>query len=117
MGFELSLEPGRLSALLLIGLPTLALAPAVLRLLVTATRDPIAWLVAVHWVFALMAPPSAHLHIFAISRQAAALVLALLLAFPRWPPALRAAIAVAAIAPTFLWLPPLLWWAPWTAIR
>jgi hypothetical protein len=112
---NLSPEPGRLSALLFIGLPTIALAPAVLRLFITAPRDPIAWLVAVHWMFALIAPPGAHLHVFAISRQTAALLLTLLLAFPRCPPALRAAIAVVAIAPTLLWLPPLLWWAPWTA--
>jgi hypothetical protein len=112
---NLSLEPGRLSALLFIALPALALAPAVVRLVVTAPRDPIAWLLAVHWAFLLFAPSGAHLHVLALSRQSAAFLLMLLLAYPRFSPVLRRAIALGAIAPTLLWLPPVLWWAPWTA--
>jgi hypothetical protein len=112
---NLSLEPGRVSALIFVALPALALGPAVVRLVVAAPRDPIAWLVAVHWAFLLYAPSGAHLHVLALSRQSAALVMMLLLAFPRWSPAVRRAIAVGAIAPTLLWLGPVLWWAPWTA--
>lgn len=112
---NLSLEPGRVSALVFIALPALALGPAVIRLVVATPRDPIAWLVAVHWAFLLFAPSGAHLHVLPLSRQSAALLMMLLLAFPRWSPLLRGTIAVGAIAPTVLWLAPVLWWAPWTA--
>jgi hypothetical protein len=112
---HLSLEPGRLSALLFISLPAVALGPWVVRWLASSVRDPIAWLVAVHWAFLLFAPPGAHLHVLALGRQAMALVLTLLLIYPRCAPALRAVIAAVAVGPILLWVPVLLWWAPWTA--
>ena len=112
---DLSLEPGRLSALLFVAVPTLALAPLVVRWVAGAPREPTTWLVAVQWVFALLFGPSVHLHVLAASRNSTALLLALLLAFPRCAPRLRAAVAAWAMAPTAVWLGPVLWWAPWTA--
>ena len=112
---NLSLEPGRVSGLILLALPTLALAPLVVLWVVRTPRDSIAWLVAVQYALVLMMPVGAQLHVLVVGRQSAALLIALLLAFPRCPPWLRAAVTACAIVPTVLWLPPVLWWAPWTA--
>ena len=111
----LSLEPGRVSSLLFVGLPTLALIPLALRWVVRAPRDPIGWLVAVHCVFGLQIPAGTYLHVLAASRTSIGLVLALLLALPRCAAPLRAAVAGWTITPTAIWLAPVLWWAPWTA--
>jgi hypothetical protein len=111
----LSLEPGRLSSLLFIGLPVLALTPLVVRGMVRAPREPISWLVALHWALVLVSSAATHEHLMGASRGSAALVLALLLAFPRQAPALRVIVAVVTILPTAIWLAPVLWWAPWTA--
>jgi hypothetical protein len=111
----LSLEPGRLSALLFLGLPILAFTPVALRWLVRAPRDPITWLVVVHWVFALLLPRRSNLHVLLTGRLLAGFLVALLFAFPRCTPPLRIAIAACAVIPTLVWLPVVLWWAPWTA--
>ena len=111
----LSLEPGRVSALLFIGLPVLALSPLVLRWIVTAPRDPIAWVVLLNWLFAVLLPPRSHLHVLLAARLLAGLVLSLVFAFPRCSPAVRTTIAAFAVVPTLVWLPVVLWWAPWTA--
>ncbi len=111
----LSLEPGRVSSLLFVGLPTLALTPLALRWVVRAPREPIGWLVAVHCIFGLQIPAGTYLHVLGASRNSIGLVLALLLALPRCAAPLRAAVAGWTIAPTAIWLAPVLWWAPWTA--
>ncbi len=111
----LSLEPGRVSSLVFMGLPTLALVPLAVRWIIRAPRDPITWLVAVHCAFALVLPVGAHQHVLVVGRHSTALLLTLLLAFPRCSPALRAAVTALAILPTAIWLAPMLWWAPWTA--
>lgn len=112
---RLSLEPGRLSALLFVGLPGLVLAPLAVAGVVREPRDPIRWLIAVHWAFLLVFPAAVYEHVMAAGRNAAALLLALLLAFPQLSPALRMSIAGWSILPTVIWLGPVLWWAPWTA--
>jgi hypothetical protein len=111
----LSLEPGRLSALLFLGLPTLAFTPVALRWLVQTPRDPITWLVAVHWAFTLLLPPHSNLHVLLTGRLLAGFLVALLFAFPRCTPPVRLAIAACAVIPTLIWFPVVLWWAPWTA--
>lgn len=111
----LSPEPGRVSSLLFLGLPVLALTPVALVTVARAPHDPIAWLVVLHCVLVLIFPAGTHRHVLDATRTAAGLVLALLLAFPRMPPTLRAAVAACAVIPTVLWLAPMLWWAPWTA--
>lgn len=112
---RLSLEPGRLSALFFIGLPMLALTPLVARWLVRLPRDPITWLVALHFAFALLLPPFSHSHVLLAGRLISGLVLALVLALPHYSPGVRTAIFAGAVVPTLVWLPVVLWWAPWTA--
>ena len=48
----------------------------------------------------------------AAGRLSLGLLLGLLLALPLLSPGMRAAIAVVAVAPTLLWLAPVLWWSP-----
>ena len=111
----LNLEPGRLSALIFIGLPILAFTPLALRWLVQTPRDPIMWLVVVHWVFALLLPPRSNLHVLLTGRLLAGFLVALLFALPRCTTPVRIAIAACAVIPALIWLPVVLWWAPWTA--
>jgi hypothetical protein len=112
---RLSLDPGRLSSLLFVALPVLALTPSAVRAVGRARRDPIAWLVAVHCAFVILFPAAVHAHILDATRGAAGLLVALLLGWPRLAPAVRAAVALCAVLPTAIWLAPMLWWAPWTA--
>lgn len=111
----LSLDPGRLSALLFVGLPILAFTPLALRWLVRAPRDPITWLVALHWAFALLLPARSNVHVLLVGRLLAGFLVALLFAFPRCTPAVRITIAACAVIPAIIWLPIVLWWAPWAA--
>jgi hypothetical protein len=111
----LNFSAGRLSAFLFVGLPTLALVPLALRWVARAPRDPIAWLVAVHSVFALFVSPNSQQQVLVVGRHTTALLLCLLLALPRCERWLRVAVVACAVLPTLLWLPPVLWWAPWTA--
>ena len=111
----MSLEPGRLSSLLFIGLPVIVLTPLAGRDLLRAPGNPIGWLVVLHCAMLLVSSAQTNLHLMACGRVAVPLVLALLFGFPHIAPARRAAIAVIAILPTFVWIAPVLWWAPWTA--
>jgi hypothetical protein len=61
---NLSFEIGRVSSLLFVGLPILALAPLAVRWLLRVPRDPIAWAIALHIALALIPAvrgPRAHL--------------------------------------------------------
>jgi hypothetical protein len=108
-------EPGRVSALLFIGLPALALTPGALAWLWREPRAHLAWLVAMHCLLTLSLPADSYLHLMAVGRQSLGLLLALLIAFPLLSPAMRGAVTACATAPTLIWIAPVLWWAPWTA--
>lgn len=109
------LEPGRVSALLFIGVPALALTPGAFAWVWREPRAPCAWLVATHCLLTLSLPGDSYLHIMAVGRQSLGLLLALLTAFPLLSPSLRGAVTAWATVPTLIWLAPVLWWAPWTA--
>jgi len=111
------LEPGRVSALLLVGLPALLLLPGALAWVWRAPRQPLAWMIALHCLLILALAPETYLHVMAAGRLAVGLVLALVLAFPSLSPGMRGAVTAVAVAPTLLWLGPVLWWAPWAAQR
>ncbi len=111
------LEPGRVSALLLVGLPALLLLPGALAWVWRAPRQPLAWLITLHCLLVLALPHETYMHIMAAGRLAVGLVLAMVLAFPWLSPGMRGAVTAVAVAPTLLWLGPVLWWAPWTAQR
>ena len=111
------LDPGRLAALFLLGLPALALLPGALAWTWREPRVAFGWLIALNVLLVLIAPNQSWWHVLGLARVAVGAVVALLLAFPVLSPELRAAVAAFAVAPTLIWLGPMLWWAPWTAVR
>ena len=111
------LDPARLAALLLVGLPLAALVPGAIAWIAREPGTPHGWLIALSALLVLIAPAQSFLHVLGLARVAVGVVVALLLAFPVLSRELRAAVTAIAIAPTLIWLPPMLWWAPWTAIR
>ncbi|MBX3027255.1 hypothetical protein KF840_20350 [bacterium] len=110
-------DPGRLAALVLVALPLAALAPGALAWIVREPASPFAWLIALNALLVLSAPAQTYLHVLALARVGLGAQVALLLAFPLLSRELRAAVAAFAVAPILIWLAPMLWWAPWTAVR
>lgn len=110
-------EIGRLLALCVVGLPTLALLPGALAWVWRQPRQPLAWLIALNALLVLTLPVESYLHVLAAARLSLGLVIALLLAFPDLSPGLRRAVAACCVGPTLLWAPVMLSWAPWSATR
>ncbi len=110
---HITAEPGRLSALLFVGLPALALLPVALWHLARAPRACAAWLLVLHCAAVVLFPPEVFDHIMAAGRNAAGLVISALLLFPLAPPRGRTLLLVCWLTPTLIWLAPVLYWAPW----
>jgi hypothetical protein len=110
-------EIGRLLALVLVGLPTLALLPGALAWVWRQPRNPLVWLIALNALLVLTLPVESYLHVLGAARLSLGLIVALLLAFPDLSSGLRVAIAACCVGPTLLWAPVMLYWAPWTAVR
>lgn len=115
--FPLSTDPPHLAAFALIGLPALALLPGAAAWVARQPRSPFGWLIAGHALLVLIAPAESYLHVLGIARVSVGLMAALLLAFPLLSAGMRGAVTAIAVLPTFIWLGPMLWWAPWTAER
>ena len=114
---DLPVDASHAAGRLLVGLPVLALLPGALAWVLRAPTTPVPWLIALNALLVLVAPAESYLHVLAIARVGVGLVVALVLAFPVLSPAMRAGVAAIAVLPTLLWLGPMLWWAPWTAVR
>jgi hypothetical protein len=112
---NVSLEVGRVSSLLFVGLPLLALMPAALRRVYRVPRDPVSWVLALNVALGVALPGGVHNHIFAASRTLTGVLLALIFLFPEATSRARALVAAVAVVPTLIWLGPVLSWAPWTA--
>lgn len=110
---QLTTEPGRLSGFLFVALPALGLLLAALWGLRGDSAESLLWLVVVHAVFVLLLPPDVYDHIMHAGRNATGLVVATVLALPLLPRPTRVAAALAWVAPTAVWLLPVLRWAPW----
>jgi hypothetical protein len=111
------LDPGRLAALFLLALPLAALLPGALAWIWREPAAPYGWLIAGSALLVLIAPADSFLHVLGLGRVAVAVVAALVLAFPLLSREMRLAVTAFAVAPTLIWLPAMLWWAPWTAVR
>ena len=109
----LSLDPARLSAFALVGVPSALWAIfSAMHLLKNPHLDP-AWLLLTVSVFMTLMPPVLYEHIMGAGRIAAGLVLAALLMFPTLSESARKAVLIYWVAPTLIWLIPILRWAPW----
>jgi hypothetical protein len=111
------LTRNRLASLLFLGLPALALLPGAFAWLARTPAAPLPWLIALHALLVLIAPAESYVDPLGLARVAVGLVLALVLAFPVLSPSLRAVTTAIAVLPSLVWLAPMLWWAPWTAVR
>lgn len=112
---QLTLEPGRLSGLLFVALPALALVT--LCLARPRLEQPTWWALLVHALFVLLLPADVYDHVMHAARNATGLVLAATLATPWLPPAWRWSLWGVWVAPTLVWLIPVLRWAPWLSLR
>lgn len=107
---NLQLEPGKLTALLVVALPALLLLAVGARTAWRRPTQPIAWLLLVHSALALAFSDESYLHIMAVGRLSLGLLIAALLALPGWPPRARLATALWPTLPTVFWLLPVLAW-------
>jgi hypothetical protein len=111
---HLNLEPGRLSGLVFVGLPALALLTfSLLSLLRQRKHSPIAWWLFLHSVFVVLLPFNVYDHIMHAGRNAGGMVLSVLFILPLFAKPLRFFFLSYWVFPTFLWLIPILRWAPW----
>lgn len=104
------LDPGRLAALLLLGLPIAALLLGAAAWVAREPGRPFGWMIALTGLLVLIAPAETYLHVLGLGRVAVGVVLALVLAFPWLSRDMRVAVTACAIAPTIIWLAPMLWW-------
>lgn len=115
---QLTLEPGRFSAFLFVMLPALLLTLWAIYQLWSnwpnLKSETAVWLLLAHALFVLLLPPDVYDHIMHAGRNATGLILATLFTLPLflrpWP---RIGLTLYWIAPTFVWLIPVLRWAPW----
>jgi hypothetical protein len=110
---QLTWEPGRLSALLLVALPALALAVWALWRLKNEPGALGLWLVLGHAVPLLFLPAAVYDHLMHAGRNAAGLAAGLVFAMP-WLSSRGRWFALAyGVAPSLVWLIPILRWTPW----
>lgn len=106
-------EPGRISALLFVALPAAALALVAAYGLTKDAGSPRLWILLFNCVFILLMPINVYDHVMHAGRNAAGLVLAALLCMPLFAKPLRGLLWAGWVLPTFVWLIPVLRWAPW----
>lgn len=109
----LNAEPGRVSAFVFVALPAALLAVASLTRLAKHHSCPLGWLLVLQSIFVLMMPFPVYDHIMAAGRNAAGLALAWTLAIPSVHLYVRKPVSILWVAPTSIWLVPVLRWAPW----
>lgn len=110
----LTLEPGRLSGLLFVGLPALVLLPVAAGFVWQERgRAPAAWWLLFNSLLVVLMPLDVYDHIMHAGRNAGGMVLAVLFLFPAIKPPWRALALSYWTLPTLIWLIPVLRWAPW----
>jgi hypothetical protein len=108
-----SLDPGYVSAVAAVAIPAVLLLPVSAACLGAEAKTVPAWVVLAHCLWVILLPEAVYDHVMAAGRNAAGLVVALLVALPlRGNAAPLAACALWTI-PTLVWLPPVLLWSPW----
>ena len=111
---QLTTDPGRVSAFVFAGLlGVVGLALGSIRLWYERGRSSIGWWLLLNSLFVLLMPASSYDHIVHAGRNASGLVLSLVFVLPALGPRLRLAFLLSCLAPTALWLVPVLRWAPW----
>ncbi|MHB1354468.1 MAG: AZOBR_p60025 family cell surface glycopolymer formation protein [Anaerolineae bacterium] len=107
----LTLEPGRLSALFIAGIPALALFGTALVLLARERgRSRIVWWVLLNSLFVLLMPSQVYDHIMHAGRNAMGMILALALLLPTLSRQFRLGYTLWLALPTLFWVIPILRW-------
>lgn len=110
---HLRLEPGRLSAFLFVALPAAGLLIVALLLLRRHPTHPAPWWLLLHSVLVLLFPLAIYDHLMHAGRNGSGLVLAFVFSLAFLPRPVRLLAFPLWVAPTFVWLLPVLRWAPW----
>jgi hypothetical protein len=111
---QLTLEPGRVSSLLFVGLPGLALLCfSILYLFRDAGRSPAGWWLLFNSLLVVLMPLGVYDHIMHAGRNAAGMVLSVLFLLPVIGRSIRVALLCYWVLPSVVWLAPILRWAPW----
>jgi hypothetical protein len=111
---HLTLEPGRMSGWLFVGLPALALlCYSMLYLLKDKGRSPAGWWLLFNSIFVVLMPFGVYDHVMHAGRNAAGMVLSTLFLLPVIGTRIRVLLLCYWVFPTAVWLLPILRWAPW----
>lgn len=107
-------EPGRISAFIFVALPALLLsAVSVVFLVRQRGREAAAWWLLLSSALIVLLPIEVYDHIMHAGRNALGLVVATLFFLPLVVKPLRLTLLGYWVAPTLVWLIPVLSWAPW----
>ncbi len=113
---HLNSDPARLSSFLFVGLPALLFLPVSLGLLLQqGGSSPTAWWLLLHCILIILLPFDVYEHIMHASRNAIGLVLSVLFLMPFLAKPIRLLTLGYWVLPTFVWLIPVLRWAPWSS--
>ena len=111
---HVTLEPGRISALFFVGVLGVALLPtSALLLLRQRGRSPAPWWLLLHCALVILLPPEVYDHIMHAGRNAGGMVVSAAFLLPLLATPLRLSLLGFWTLPTFIWLVPVLRWAPW----
>lgn len=114
---HLALEPGRLSSFMLVAIPALLFTVLSFKILYEQRgRSPSGWWLLWNSIFTILLPLNVYDHIMHAGRNAAGLVLSVLLLLPALPKLVRILTLGYWVLPTFVWLVPVLRWAPWLSL-
>ncbi|MBX2997796.1 MAG: hypothetical protein KF893_04750 [Caldilineaceae bacterium] len=110
---HLTLEPGRISAFLFVGLPAVVLLIMSMVKLRRHPFSPLLWILLLNALLIVSMPLDVYDHIMHAGRNATGLVLATIFCFPLFEPRIRQLLVIFWCFPTIIWLVPVLRWAPW----
>jgi hypothetical protein len=110
---QISGDPGRLFALLIVALPALLLTVFGACKLTKEPASLVWWLLFLHAFVLLFLPPEVYDHLMHAGRNASGLVASVVLCVPALCLRQRQLAAVWFCLPSLIWLVPILRWTPW----
>ncbi|MEM8860749.1 MAG: hypothetical protein AAGD96_20695 [Chloroflexota bacterium] len=109
----LSADPAILSSLIFVMLAAVFWLARAAKWSMTHWSSPIWWMIVLHGIFVVLLPHNVLEHILHSGRNSMGLIVATAFALPWLAPTNRWFWLAFWVAPTFVWLIPVLRWAPW----